>query len=252
MEYSRWAPRYESIRKEFGFPFDREVAAADLLERLLPPSARVDPLGRLRSRLEGREAIVVGSAPGAGPPPVWRLTAAGPAPSLIAADQATAECLRAGLVPTVVVTDLDGPVPSEITANRKGSLVVVHAHGDNVPALEEWVPQFPGELVGSWSGPPRDGLVDFGGFTDGDRAAYAAEEGGATRVLLWGFDFDRVEEATEEARARKLAKLRWARRLLADLDGEGRSPLFLWRRDGSVVRYTDDVHISERAGASTR
>ena len=236
MEYARWAPRYESIRAEFGFPFEREVAAAELLSRLLPVEARSEPLPRLRSRLAGREAIVVGSAPGAGPPPVWRLPATSPAPAILAADGATAECLRAGLVPAIVVTDLDGPVPSEVTANRKGSLVVVHAHGDNGPALERWVPEFPGELAGSWAGPPRDGLLDVGGFTDGDRAAYLAEEVGARRILLWGFDPGAVDEPDPRERELKLRKLRWAVRLLEELARGGRSPLFWWRRDGSLVQ----------------
>ena len=237
MEYLEWAPQYERIRAEFGFPFAREVAAADRLEALLPDPARVDPLGRLRARVEGRDALVLGLAPDSGPPPLWRLSAASPAPVLIAADGATATCLAAGLVPSIVVTDLDGPMPSLIAANRRGSLVVVHAHGDNLAQLEEWVPQFPGELVGSWAGPPRPGLIDVGGFTDGDRAAYLAEHVGARRVLLWGFDFDRVDEAGPAEARRKLAKLRWARALLENLAAVGRVPVLVFERDGTLAPY---------------
>jgi hypothetical protein len=237
VEYAEWAPRYERIREAFGFDFRREEAAADTLESLLPPSARRDPLPRVRALLAGREAIVVGLAPHAGPPPLWRHPASDRPPALLAADGATATCLAAGLVPTVVVTDLDGPVPSEIAANRRGSLVVLHAHGDNVAALAEWVPQFPGPLVGSWAGPPRAALLDVGGFTDGDRAAYLAEDAGATRVVLWGFDFDHVEETDPELRARKLAKLAVARELLAILAERKRAPILTWRPDGSLAPY---------------
>ncbi len=247
MEYSRWAPRYDAIRTEFGFPFDRERESADALLRLLPAEARNAPLPRLRARLEGRDAIVVGAAPSAGPPPVWRLPATAPEPAIVAADGGTEPCLAARLVPTVVVTDLDGPVPSEVAANRQGAVVVVHAHGDNLPALEAWVPEFPGELAGSWAGPPTDELLDVGGFTDGDRAAYLAEACGSRRILLWGFDFDRVDEPTPDAQSRKRAKLAWARRLLAELDRDGGTPVFLWRRDGSLVPYPDG-----RSGPSTR
>ena len=237
MEYRIWAPHYERIRAEFDFPFAREEAAADRLEALLPERARSDPLARLRAVLQGRDAVVVGLAPSAGPPPLWRRRAEGRSPSLVCADGAAAECLASGLVPTVIVTDLDGPVPSEISANGRGSLVVVHAHGDNVPSLEEWVPQFPGELAGSWAGPPRGPLLDVGGFTDGDRAAYLAEHCGARRVLLWGFDFDRVEEPEGPRRARKLAKLAWARRSLEFLAGRTETPILSWRRDGSIEPY---------------
>ena len=247
MEYTQWAPLYERIRLEFGFPAEREEAAAVLLETLLPPPARADPLGRIRSLLSGREAIVVGLAPDAGPPPLWRRPATDRPPALIAADGATATCLAAGLIPTVVVTDLDGPVPSEVAANRRGSLVVVHGHGDNLEALAEWVPQFPGALCGSWSGPPRGPLLNVGGFTDGDRAAFLAEHCGASRIVLWGFDFERVDESDPEKRSRKLAKLGWARRLLAILADAGRAPVLTWQNDGSIEPYPEG-----KSGASTR
>ena len=237
MEYSEWAPRYDRIRAEFGFPFEREVAAAELLESLLPEAARERPLERLRPRVEGRDAVIVGLAPRAGPPPLWRLPAAGPPLSIIAADGATTTCLNAGIVPTIIVTDLDGPVPAEVSANRRGSVVVLHAHGDNQPALTEWVGEFPGELVGSWAGPPRPGLINVGGFTDGDRAAYLADHLGASRVLLWGFDFERTAPTDPAAHEVKLVKLTWAMRVLGDLATSGRSPLLLWRSDGSIVPY---------------
>ncbi|HYA54293.1 MAG TPA: 6-hydroxymethylpterin diphosphokinase MptE-like protein, partial [Thermoplasmata archaeon] len=225
MEYSDWAPRFDRIRGEFGFPFEREVASADLLDSLLPPSAPTDPLARLRPLVEGRTAIVAGLAPRSGPPPIWRLPASERAPVILAADGATATCLDAGLVPGVVVTDLDGPVASEIAANRRGSVVVIHAHGDNRPALEEWVGQFPGEVVGSWAGPPRPRLLNVGGFTDGDRSAYLADHLCAERVLLWGFDFVRTAPTDPAAHEVKLAKLTWAGRLLGELAAEGRVPL---------------------------
>ncbi|HXW67472.1 MAG TPA: 6-hydroxymethylpterin diphosphokinase MptE-like protein [Thermoplasmata archaeon] len=246
MEYARWAPQYERLRQAFGFPLDAEERAAERLVDLLPAAARAEPLERVARRLRGREVVVVGLAPGAGPPPLWRLPADAAGPVVVAADGAAATCLDAGLVPSVIASDLDGPVAAEVAANRRGSLVVVHAHGDNRPALEQWVPQFPGELAGSWSGPPRAGLFDVGGFTDGDRAAYLAEHVGARRVLLWGFDFGSVEEPDPAARRRKLAKLDWARRILADLAAESPVPIDAWARDGSIARYADSALASTR------
>ncbi len=247
MDYARWAPIYERIAEEFGFALDAERSAADELRRLLPPGARADPLDRLSRRLEGRDAVVVGQAPGAGPPPVWRLPASGVRPVILAADGATVSCLTANLVPDVIVTDLDGPVESEVTANHRGSLVVVHAHSDNRPAVRTWVPEFSGELAGSWAGPPDPQLIDVGGFTDGDRAAYLAQDRGARRILLWGFDFERVRESEPAVVRRKLAKLAWAARALDELERASAAPIFVWRRDGSWVRYGE-----ERSAKSTR
>lgn len=233
VEYAQWSPEYARIRAAFGFPFDREVRSAELLRRLLPAAARIDPLGRLARRLRGREVVVVGLAPGAGPPPVWRLPPHPTTPVLLAADGATAACTGAGLVPAVIVTDLDGPVPSEISANARGALVVIHAHGDNTPALQAWVPQFPGELAGSWAGPPTPDLIDVGGFTDGDRGVHLAEHLGARRILLWGFDFDRIEEENPRERERKIRKLGFAREALHSLAAQSSIPIVAWRRDGT-------------------
>lgn len=236
MEYRRWAPCYERIRADLGFPWPQEEAARDLLRSLLPAEARRAPRERLRGRFEDRDAIVVGLAPRAGAPPLWKLPRAGRRPTLVAADGAAERCLEASLVPDVVVTDLDGPVPSEVSANASGALVLVHAHGDNRDALARWVPAFDGELAGSWAGAPDEELVNPGGFTDGDRAAYLAADAGAKRVLLWGFDFGELPP-DEPRPAAKRAKLRWARVALDLLAGEIGDRLLLWERDGRLRPY---------------
>ena len=237
VEYERWAPWYDRIRADFGFEFDREVMSSNELLALLPEPSRTDPLGRLAARISGRDAIIVGLAPGGGAPPLWKLHRPPPPSAIIAADGATERCLAAGLVPEIVVTDLDGPVGPEVSANSRGSLVVIHAHGDNVDAVREWTPQFPGELAGSWAGPPRDGLLNVGGFTDGDRAVFLAHHLGARRILLFGFDFVRVEGPTEARAALKRKKLRWAERLIDLLANQGPVPILRLGPDGSESPY---------------
>ena len=237
MEYALWAPLYARIAAEFGYPFADEERSAEGLRALLPEPARLRPLERVARRLAGREVVVVGLAPDAGPPPLWRLPSFDAQPVVVAADGATVACLDAGIVPSVIATDLDGPVPAEIGANRRGALVAVHAHGDNRAAIEEWVPQFPGELVGSWAGPPGEGLFDVGGFTDGDRAVFLAEHVGARRILLWGFDFERTDAGEPGAAERKRAKLAWARRAIDALAEASPTPIEFWRKDGSRGPY---------------
>jgi len=236
VRYRQWAPEYERIQAEFGFSLDQERAASERLVELLPRPALERAEQRIRARVRGRDTIVVGLAPRSGAPPVWMLPRTAEPPALVVADGAAERCLAGGLVPDVVVTDLDGPIPSEVTANARGALVLIHAHGDNRPALERWTPQFPRELAGSWAGPPERGLVNFGGFTDGDRAAYLAEFVGAPRILLYGFDFDQVDvsEPFPEVKRRKLAA---ARRVLDLLAREGRSRIELWEADGTLAPY---------------
>ena len=236
MRYRQWAPEYERIQAEFGFPLEKERLASERLVELLPKPALDRAEQRIRARIRGREVIVVGLAPRVGAPPIWMLPRTAEPAALVVADGATERCLAAGLVPDVVVTDLDGPIPSEVTANARGALVLIHAHGDNVAALERWTPQFPRELAGSWAGAPERGLVNFGGFTDGDRAAYLAEYVGAPRILLYGFDFDHVDpdEPAPETKRRKLAA---ARRVLDLLAREGRSRIDSWAPDGTLAPY---------------
>ncbi len=238
MEYSDWAPHYQRIAEQFGFSLDRERASADRLLALLSTSARAEPLARIAARLSGRVVVVVGLAPDAGPPPLWALPAGSEPLAIVAADGATQTCLAQSLVPEVIVTDLDGPVPSEVSANLRGALVAIHAHGDNRPAIERWTPEFPGELAGSWAGPPERGLFNVGGFTDGDRAAFLAHHVGAKRVILWGFDFTTVSERDPSERQRKLGKLRWAEKLLTILANSGGPPVERWARDGTIRPFS--------------
>lgn len=237
MEYARWAPQYARIQRTFGFPFAREEESARRLRELLPSTDAARALARLAERLRGREVVVVGLAPRGGAPPLWRLPASPQPPALVAADGATARCLDAGLVPDVIVTDLDGPVASEVAASARGAIVLVHAHGDNREALERWVPEFTGAVFGSWAGPPSLELLNVGGFTDGDRAVFLAEHVGARRILLWGFDFEAVDETGPDSRTQKLAKLGWARELIGWLATESPVPIVWWARDGSMARY---------------
>jgi hypothetical protein len=93
--------------------------------------------------------------------------------------------------------------------NREGTVMVIHAHGDNIPLLLYWVPLFPGPVVGTTQARPFPPLHNFGGFSDGDRAAFAADALCAERIRFVGFDLD-----DPEVDPMKRGKLQWARRLL--------------------------------------
>ncbi|MDD1734714.1 MAG: DUF115 domain-containing protein, partial [Methanothrix sp.] len=116
--------------------------------------------------------------------------------------------LSRGILPDVVVTDLDGPFPAILQANSQGCLVVVHAHGDNLDALNRYVPQLQ-RIIGTVQCRPLPGLYNFGGFTDGDRCVFLARELGAASIKLIGFDFE-----DESVTPRKRKKLAWARKLI--------------------------------------
>lgn len=138
-----------------------------------------------------------------------------------AADSAASVLLEAGIVPNMIVTDLDGIVEDQVELNDRGSVVFVHAHGDNQPAIERHVPQFKGRLVGTCQCPPPPSLFNFGGFTDGDRAACICAALGASTVVLRGFDFRAPSEKPGRRREVKARKLAWARKIIEYLPSEG-------------------------------
>jgi len=73
-------------------------------------------------------------------------------------------------------------------------------------------PPVRGPVVGTTQARPLQHVHNFGGFTDGDRAVFAAQSLGAASITLLGFDLDdtRVDPI-------KRAKLAWARRLLGQI-----------------------------------
>ena len=217
MQFSEWVPIYAEILADFGFTREEDEGAALLLQSLLLGREGDLSIKELASMIRGRKVLVCGNGPslprglaealGGGegsPEPLKRSDLV-----IIAADGATTPILAAGALPDVIVTDLDGFLPDILASNRRGSATVVHAHGDNLAALKEYVPRLTRVLATTQSR-PLEGVYNFGGFTDGDRAVFLARRLGAGEIHLVGFDFD---DPTVTAKKKK--KLAWARRLVA-------------------------------------
>ncbi|HIH76460.1 MAG TPA: DUF115 domain-containing protein, partial [Methanomassiliicoccales archaeon] len=91
--------------------------------------------------------------------------------TMISAGSATARLMKIGIIPDILVTDLDGYVDYEIEAIEKGALAFIHAHGDNLAKINEIVPRLTMPFVPTVQCKPFGNVYNFGGFTDGDRAA---------------------------------------------------------------------------------
>jgi uncharacterized Rossmann fold enzyme len=199
MNYDEWEPLYVEILDYFQFDREADASAAELLATLLPR----DDLRLLVDLIRGREVTVCGNAPGL----VRELDRI--CGVVLAADGAADVLWRHGIRPDAVFTDLDGATDAFFEMSRVGSIMVVHAHGDNTRLLRAWVPDFEGPIVGTTQGPPLPTVHNFGGFSDGDRAVFAAHHCGASRVGIIGFDLDDCSVDPI-----KRGKLSWARRLL--------------------------------------
>jgi uncharacterized Rossmann fold enzyme len=200
MKFEDWEPHYCEILEYFGFDRAGDEEAARLLASLLDR----DNLLSLASLTDGNEVTICGNAPCL-KDDLEKIR------GVVFAADAAAEVLDAhGICPDAIFTDLDGATDRFLDLNREGTIVVVHAHGDNIPLLKHWVPRFTGKIVGTTQAAPLPHVYNFGGFTDGDRAVFAADELGACSITLAGFDLD-----DQNVEPMKRGKLFWARKLLA-------------------------------------
>jgi uncharacterized Rossmann fold enzyme len=221
MEWAAWEPRYRAICAQFGYREEDDLAAARELRALVPATSRFRDLGvQVRNR---RDVCVVGAGPS-----LERTRPDALAGRIVVACDGAATWLReGGLVPHLVVTDLDGAPADLEWAAAHGSAMVAHAHGDNREAIRDLAPRLGPQLYGTYQCAPRPELEpmrNVGGFTDGDRAVLLCEELGARSVLLFGFDFGAPPSRYSHRwdPATKSAKLAWAERLVGEAAARGR------------------------------
>lgn len=146
--------------------------------------------------------------------------------TLIVADGATTACLEEEIMPDIIVTDLDGKMESIIKANQAGSILYVHAHGDNIDKIQKYVPQL-NKIIPTTQSKPHGLLENYGGFTDGDRAVHIATYSlNMKEILLAGMDFGdtitkysrpEIKNATQKADKNKKLKLEYAQKLIESL-----------------------------------
>jgi len=224
MQFSEWQKYYEQILLDFGYDGEKDVEAAEILAEV-STGKNLASIEELRVLLAGKYVYVFGDGPSL-PESLEGRNFEG---TLVAADGATSALMAKNIVPNIIVTDLDGKVEDQVAANEKGAIVVILAHGDNIPALKEWVPRFSKKIVATSQSRPVKHLLSFGGFTDGDRAVFLADHFAAKDIQLVGFDFGsdrgRVNPADYEDEIDlndrdkvKMRKLTWANVLIAMLD----------------------------------
>jgi hypothetical protein len=217
MRWELWRPWYRKIVRRLSLDEKADRDAARALNDFLP-----DPnIEGVMNLIRGRECIVFGAGPSLDID-LENLERAGYLDKvLIAADGATSAVLKYR-TPDIVVTDLDGAVEDQLEAWRRGAWLIIHAHGDNVARVREILPELEERVVGTTQVEPFGKLFNFGGFTDGDRAAFMAYELGASKIYLAGMDLGQEigRHSGDKDHERKLIKLKVCGELLAWLAGD--------------------------------
>ena len=244
MEWSEWEGWYKEIVEDLGYSREMDEEAAEILDELI--RGRALTFAELRLRVGGDIAVVAGAGESLeddvdmflGSNLVGRA-------AIFAADGASKPFLDRGLAPHVVVTDLDGGDEVLLRASELGSIMVVHAHGDNIEALRRLVPRFRGPILGTTQSKPFKRIYNVGGFTDGDRAAYLASALNFRTIILIGMNLiPRTGSEVEEK------KLLYARRLLERLastapgrfyNATGGERVEIRRFQGTSFRELDEI-----------
>jgi hypothetical protein len=241
MRWETWKPRYEEIVQRLKLDRRADEGAALALDAILSPPE----FSRFESIVRGKDCVVFGAGPSLDGD-LERLKRAGLLnKALITADGATSALLRYRR-PEIIVTDLDGRVEDQLEAWREGSWLVVHAHGDNVKVVKEVVPKLKERVIGTTQIKPFGKLYNFGGFTDGDRAAFMAHELGASRIYLAGMDLGTEigRYSGDKNRGRKLIKLEICGELLSWLTRELGAPVVNLTSGGKAIPGVEHMDFS--------
>lgn len=225
MKFIDWFPYYQNIRWQFGYSTQKDQAAADMLSRMIKRKALDARV--LQRKIVGKQVMVIGAGPSL--EKNIEFIKLNTNFVKVVANGAVQALIERNIKPTIVVTDLDGNPSFLQKAEQLGATLVVHAHGDNINKLKKLVPKFR-HLIGSTQVMPVENVYNFGGFTDGDRCVFLAEEFGAKEIILIGMELGKdIGKYSKEVIIDidlKRKKMKAGKRLLETLAKKSRSQLF--------------------------
>lgn len=222
MNFDEWEPVYETILADFGFDRAADERVRDVL------AGFAEPFDLDRLNVTGETVVVAGAGPSLEAD--CDRIADSASGTVFAASTAADRLRESGITVDCMVTDLDKNPETVREFTERGTPVAVHAHGDNESLVREVVPTFDTQnVLATTQAEPTGPVENFGGFTDGDRAAFLADHCGACRLAFVGWDFD-----DSSVGPMKRQKLRWAERLLYWIEHrcDERFAVLDGRRDG--------------------
>jgi uncharacterized Rossmann fold enzyme len=187
VKFADWFPYYQGIRAEFGYSSEKDQEATRILSELINKKKKPVETKILQKKISRKNIIVVGAGMDLENEKVVKYLKKNTNAVKIAADGAVQFLLENKIKPDIVVTDLDGKPSALQDADKRGAIMVVHAHGDNIDMIKKIVPKL-NKVIGTTQVMPLGNVYNFGGFTDGDRSVFLAEEFGAKKIVLVGMD----------------------------------------------------------------
>ena len=220
---SGWKKRYFSILKEMNYSEKKDKESALILDSILK---KTDSIEKVKEIIQGNTVFVIGSGPSLSIaiPKLKKLKKS----IKIAADSSLEPLIDNGIIPDIIVTDLDGNEDTIKKISKTKSIFVIHAHGDNIEKLQ--MVKKMKNCVGTTQTNPFNKIQNFGGFTDGDRGVFLASYFDAKKIILFGMDFGnkigKFSNTKKSDREIKLKKLKIGKNLLIWLSTITKSELF--------------------------
>ncbi|MFX0171019.1 MAG: 6-hydroxymethylpterin diphosphokinase MptE-like protein [Candidatus Hodarchaeota archaeon] len=260
MDWLEWQKQYYKIVDKLGLNINADKESTKLLKIFFgeySPNKRTQILFKLKSVL--RQPVIIA---GAGPSlekDFFDLISTDiiMKGSLIAVDGATKLFQQKRLIPTLVVTDLDGDLKAIEWAIKNGALTLIHAHGDNKDIILRFFNKN-GEILkeqtvwGTTQYNPNQILFNFGGFSDGDRAIFLALHFQCPLIGLVGFDFGTTigkystqYSNKEKSTERKLMKLEIALDLINSIPSQYKGLRFNLTSQGEDISTFPRIKFSE-------
>ncbi len=208
MNFDEWFPIYLEITDELGIDRKMDYISSLKLSRYIHRDIKS------LSSYYGRRFFVIGNSHSM--KDSLSIISNG---NVIVADSAIDVYLNYMPYPDIIVSDLDGNISKIMESYDNGSSIFIHAHGDNMGMIEKYAKYFNNGFA-TTQHVPFNHIYNFGGFSDGDRAAFLADHFCAVEIILLGFDFKNITKKkyyTDYDFERKKLKLKWAKYLLEKL-----------------------------------
>ena len=218
-----WTTRYNEIVNDFGYSKKKDIQSSRLLDSLLSKKTRIAELKKL---IENESVFIIGAGPSllSCIPILKKYNKI----TKIVADGATRALIENNLKANIVVTDLDGNIPVLKRVGKTNTIMVVHAHSDNLEKL--YIAKNFKKCIGTTQAKPFGKIHNFGGFTDGDRCVFLANHFKARKIILFGMDFGTTIGSFSKTRIAnkdiKIRKLRRGKKLLEWLAQKSGSELY--------------------------
>jgi uncharacterized Rossmann fold enzyme len=217
MRFNEWEPVYIDILKDMDIDRTSDESSARSL-KMLTLNSNIISDEELASLMTKEIIIAGGNISADGIRSLKDIQKDKTKRTLISAGSATDVLVANGVIPDIVVTDLDGNAEEQKKASSSGSVTIIHAHGDNSHLVMRHAKDFNGRIMISTQSAPDMALCNFGGFTDGDRAVCTARHFGAKKIMLIGFDMDAPAYKPGTDPDIKKRKLKWAKKIIFDMN----------------------------------